>query len=108
MRPMRRMTWAMVLWSAVTLTITIVAALSPHPPGVVGDWVLIWALGMGILGAIWLFTRPEHERPAPPRECPACGLWAPRGQTLCPHCGHDFARAAADQAANASGDSPVR
>jgi zinc-ribbon domain len=38
----------------------------------------------GILGILWLVTRPKA------RPCPVCGTRVKEGVTICPKCGHDF------------------
>lgn len=50
----------------------------------VGIIVFLWFLVDGILGVIWLVTRPKG------RPCPVCGTNVKEGVTVCPNCGHDF------------------
>lgn len=57
----------------------------------VGIIVFLWFLVDGILGVIWLVTRPKG------RPCPVCGTNVKEGVTVCPKCGHDFRGAAAGQ-----------
>jgi hypothetical protein len=111
-RHWRKMTWAIIIWSAI-FAIWIIAAIATADPAgncvhhayisentcedasntgtgiaVVGIW-FIWFFGFIALSLIWFMTRPKG------RECPACGERVKKGQTTCPECGHDFATAAA-------------
>lgn len=54
----------------------------------VGIIVFFWFLVDGILGILWLVTRPKG------RPCPDCGTRVKEGATVCPKCGHDFRAAA--------------
>jgi hypothetical protein len=104
----RKITWAIVLFSAVMLTWVLLTApdleclqhLPGSPDRAACDLgadvrsglgraaiVLLWLLGIGILGVVWLATKP------PRRRCPACGKDVRTGLTVCPTCGHDFAAA---------------
>jgi hypothetical protein len=108
----RKMTWAIIVWSAI-FAIWIVAALVTANPagncvhhayitkstcetasnagtgiGVAALW-FVWFFGFIVLSLIWFMTRAKG------RECPACGERVKKGRTTCPACGHDFAAAAA-------------
>jgi uncharacterized membrane protein YhaH (DUF805 family) len=46
--------------------------------------VVVWFIGMVVLGMIWLMTARNL------RQCPECGSRARRGEITCRACGHDF------------------
>jgi hypothetical protein len=50
----------------------------------VGIIVVFWFFVDGILGILWLITRPKG------RPCPVCGTRVKEGVTICQKCGHDF------------------
>jgi len=54
----------------------------------IGIILVLWFLVDGILGVLWLVTRPKG------RPCPVCGTRVKEGVTVCPKCGHDFRAAA--------------
>ncbi|MDQ6807514.1 MAG: zinc ribbon domain-containing protein [Actinomycetota bacterium] len=108
----RKMTWVLVIWSALILVWAIAGGssaandcanqtgsqfLSAHDAQQAcnaGAGIGVAAiLGIGFFGfvflaLIWLMTRSRG------RDCPACGESAKRGTTICKNCGHDFAAAA--------------
>ena len=100
MRGWRKMTWALVLWTAaiIVLAIAVSGSQSCRPvDGVVqvcsggldaGKALLLWAGGFAILGLIWVMRKPQT------RLCPACGETVQKGPTSCPACSFDFAAAA--------------
>ena len=113
----RKMTWVLIIFSALMLAWIIAGANSTHcgskaneaarsgceaGTGIgVGIIIFLWFLGFVVLSLIWFMTRPRG------RDCPACGEKVKRGQTRCPHCGHDFAAAVTtQQPVSESGSSP--
>ena len=54
----RRMTWALVLWSAYVATW---AAITGSGPAIVMLW---WLAGMIVLGSLWLATQPLFQKGA--------------------------------------------
>jgi hypothetical protein len=106
------MTWVLVLWCAVILVWAIAGGAHANHESVqdcvsqgvltaqqcqdaanVGTGIgVVAVLGIGFFGfvflsIIWLMTKPRG------RECPICGEFVKRGQTVCAGCGHDFASA---------------
>lgn len=107
---LRKMTWVLIGWSVLMLVWVIGGATSVDPSDDcrgeefrgaceagseagealgIGALIFLWFLGFVVLSLIWFMTRPKG------RECPACGERAKKGVTVCAHCGHDFAAAAA-------------
>lgn len=66
-----------------------------------GFIMVLWFLGNGILGILWLVTRPKT------RDCPVCGEDVKRGVTRCKSCGHDFAVAATTPPSDATPSPPI-
>jgi hypothetical protein len=101
----RKMTWVLILWSALILIWAIAggasndcgsqasnAAKSGCEAGTgigVALILFIGFFGFVFFSLIWFMSRPRG------RDCPACGEKVKKGQTECPNCGHDFAAAAA-------------
>lgn len=113
----RKMTWVLIIFSALMLVWIIAGASSTNcgsettqagksgceaGTGIgVGIIIFLWFLGFVVLSLIWFMTRPRG------RDCPVCGEKVKRGQTKCQNCGHDFAAAAASgPPAAAGGRSP--
>jgi hypothetical protein len=111
---LRKMTWALWIWSGLMFTwMAAGAASSPAKdcatdPSVtsgimtkqscidasnagtgigIGLLFFFWFLGFVALGLVWLMTRPRN------RQCPTCGEDVKKGHTRCKHCGYDFAAA---------------
>jgi hypothetical protein len=100
----RKMTWVLIIWSVLILIWAIGGGASNDcgsettqtakdaceaGTGIgVALILFIGFIGFVFLSLIWLMTRPKG------RDCPVCGEKVKRGQTKCPHCGHDFAAAA--------------
>ena len=85
----RPLTWVIVVISVLFLVWIIagVAGVSVTALGVsigVGAIAFFWFLVVGMLGIIWLVTRPSG------RPCPVCGTLVKEGVTVCPRCGYDF------------------
>jgi hypothetical protein len=104
----RKMTWAILVWSAL-MGAWIIRAISSANPAQncvrhahmylhscgtfstagMGIAILVlvslWFFGFCILSLIWLMSKPRR------RLCPACGEKVKRGFTICPSCQHDFA-----------------
>jgi hypothetical protein len=59
----------------------------------IGIILFLAFLVSGVLGLIWLVTRPKG------RPCPVCGTQVKEGTTVCPRCGHDFRLAAGGRSA---------
>ena len=101
----RKMTWVLIVWSAFIVIWAISgtasndcgsqasqAAKSGCEAGTgigVALILFIGFFGFVFFSLIWFMTRPRG------RDCPVCGEKVKRGQTKCPHCGHDFAAAVA-------------
>jgi hypothetical protein len=108
----RKMTWTIVIFSALMLLWVIVGASSANnaqhcanessqflsqadctsarDAGTaigVGLLIFLWFLGFVVLSLIWFMTRPKG------RDCPACGETVKKGRTVCPSCQFDFAAA---------------
>lgn len=64
MRHWRKMTWALIAWSAV-MAIWILGGSAG-----VGTVIVLWCLGLVVLGLIWFMTRPRQHGgpwgPVPP------------------------------------------
>ena len=100
MRAWRKMTWALVVWTAAVIVLSIAASGSQtcqNDAGIVrvcsggldgGKALLLWAGGFAVLSLIWVMTKPQT------RLCPACGESVKKGPTSCPKCSFDFAAAA--------------
>jgi hypothetical protein len=103
----RKMTWVLIIFSALMLIWIIAGASATDCEDQVGQYqnakeagceagtaigvgllIFLWFIGFVVLGLIWLMTRPRG------RDCPVCGELVKKGQTTCPKCGHDFAAAA--------------
>lgn len=107
----RKMTWAILIWSALMGAWIIAAITSANPAGScvrnaagtfhscetfstagtgVGVLVLmiLWFFGFLFFSLIWLMSKPRR------RDCPVCGEGVKRGVTVCPACNYDFAAAA--------------
>ena len=118
---LRKMTWALLVWSGIMFAWMIGgAASSPAKdcatdPSVlngiltkqecmdasnVGTGIgvslifVFWFLGFVVLGLVWLMSRPRH------RQCPACGEDVKKGRSTCKSCGYDFAAAVNLQSAH--------
>jgi hypothetical protein len=113
----RKMTWVLIVWSAVILIWAIgggasndcgsEATQSAKDACAAGTGIgvalilIIGFIGFVFFSLIWLMTRPKG------RVCPACGENVKRGRTECPNCGHDFAAAAVSaRPATEGGSSP--
>jgi predicted amidophosphoribosyltransferase len=87
----RKMTWAIVLFTAFMLWwawSTANRAAGVLTAGFALTFLFgIWLIGFLILSVIWFATRPVR------RLCPVCGYEVRKGQTVCRQCGHDFASA---------------
>ena len=111
MRRWRKMTWTILLFTALMAAWAIGgAATADNAAQCANDTVLgadtctdarnagtgiavvlifmLWFVGFIVLSLIWFMSRPKG------RLCPACGESAKRGRTTCSRCGHDFAAAA--------------
>jgi hypothetical protein len=105
-----RRTWTLIIWTIVAAFLAFL--VYNHNQGVCDQslfgregceaagvapsfwqpFIVIWLLGAGILGILWLAIRPRK------RLCPVCGADVRPGVTACQSCGHDFAAAAASGA----------
>jgi hypothetical protein len=110
----RKMTWAIVIFSALMLLWLIVGITSADNSshcahetsrffsrndctaardvgtgtGIgVAIVSVLWFVGFVVLSVIWFMTRPRG------RDCPVCGEKVKRGRTTCPSCNYDFAAA---------------
>src|SRR5205809_7991493 len=107
-RRWRKMTWALVAWSALVLAFIVirvmqVATKSCSDFSLNGDCVkieangrastaieytfegvVIWIVGFIVLAVIWFMTRQQA------RTCPHCGENVAKGLTACANCGYDF------------------
>ena len=102
---MRKMTWALWIWT-VLFAVWIIVGISDRaskdcPPGDqlcvdasdtgtgvgVALIIILWFMGFVVLSLVWFMTRPRH------RECPACGSNVRKGVTTCKECGYDYAAA---------------
>jgi hypothetical protein len=108
MRKWRKMTWVLIIWSAVILVWALAGGMSASDKcatqvyenacnaGVglgVGLILFIGFIGFVFFSLIWFMSRPRT------RECPACGNDVKRGRTTCASCGYDFAAAAGTRGA---------
>ncbi len=114
----RKMTWVLILWSAIILIWAIAGGASANHQSLQGCLnqgvlsrqdcqnaanagtgigvaiiLVIGFFGFVFFSLIWFMSRPRV------RDCPACGTAVKRGKTACPNCGHDFAAAAAQPGA---------
>lgn len=96
----RKMTWVLIIWSALILIWAVAGAgsndcanessqsLRDACEAGTGIGVLlilfIGFFGFVFFALIWFMTRPRG------RECPTCGETVKKGRTDCPACGHDF------------------
>src|SRR5690242_14466132 len=104
MRKWRKMTWVLLVWTAV-FAVWIIGGASAADCGseatqlnqdacAAGTGIgvalvfVLWFVGFIALSLVWFMTRPRG------RDCPACGETAKKGQTQCRSCGFDFAAAA--------------
>ena len=109
----RKMTWVLIIWSAIILVWAIGGGTSGanHCANQTGDAYLsahtaqtacntgvgigvaailtLGFIGFVVLSLVWFMTRPKG------RDCPACGTIVKRGRTRCGECGYDFAAATA-------------
>lgn len=106
----RKMTWAILIWSALMLLWIIVGiagadnaehcvnetnrfldqqtctdARDAGTGIAVAFLFFLWFIGFTVLSLIWFMTRPKG------RDCPACGEKVKKGRTVCPNCQFDFA-----------------
>ncbi len=94
----RKMTWVLIVWSALILWWAIGGAASnkcAHQQyqsacqagtGIGVALVLFLGfIGFVFFSLIWFMSRPKG------RDCPVCGEKVKKGLTVCPGCGHDFA-----------------
>lgn len=103
----RKMTWVLIIWSALILIWAIAGGSSASSDcqadattqlardacdagtGLgVALVLLIGFIGFVFFALIWFMTRPKG------RDCPVCGELVKKGSTKCKNCGHDFAAAA--------------
>lgn len=96
---MRKMTWALWIWSALIVVWAIAGGSSAankcahsayqnacNAGAGIGVGVILFVgfIGFVFLSLIWFMTKPH------PRECPVCGMEIRRGATICVHCETDF------------------
>jgi hypothetical protein len=100
----RKMTWVLIIWSALILIWAIAAGASNDCANQASEAaqsgceagtgigiaivLFIGFIGFVFFSLIWFMSRPRG------RECPACGENVKKGRTECPNCGHDFVVAA--------------
>jgi len=109
----RKMTWAIVIFSALMLLWLIVGITSADNSSHcaqetsrffsksdctaardvgtgIGAAIIstLWFIGFLVLSLIWFMTRPRG------RDCPVCGEKVKKGRTTCSACSYDFAAAA--------------
>lgn len=106
----RKMTWALVIFSALMLVWAIAGGAAAQDEGAIRDCMeggilsradcedlqdagtglgvafifILWFIGFLILSLVWLMSRPKH------RTCPHCGNDVKKGRTTCKNCGYDF------------------
>lgn len=101
----RKMTWVLIIWSALILIWAIAGGSSAGNEcasktaklsreaceagtGIgVALILFIGFVGFVFFSLIWFMTRPRG------RDCPVCGERVKKGKTTCKKCGHDFAAA---------------
>ena len=107
----RKMTWVLIVWSAL-MAIWIISAIASANPArscvrhaagnlhtceafstagtgiAVVVLAILWFVGFLFLSLIWMMTKPKT------RLCPVCGEKVRKGLTACPSCHYDFAAAA--------------
>lgn len=93
----RKMTWALIIWSALILVWAIGGGASAECENEeytsaceagtgIGIAIVLFLgfVGFVILSLIWFMTRPKG------RICPQCGHNVKKGLTQCASCGHSF------------------
>lgn len=107
LRKWRKMTWAILVWTALMAVWAIAGAASNNCGSQKGDQYLsahdaqaacaagtgigvaliffLWFIGFIILAIVWFMSRPKG------RACPRCGENVKRGVMQCRSCGFDFA-----------------
>lgn len=112
MRHWRKMTWVLIVWSAIIIVWAVAGGASAahdcanqaggqflsandarqacQAGAGIGIAVILFVgfVGFVFLSLIWLMSRPKG------RDCPVCGSIVKRGRTQCQSCGHDFAAVA--------------
>jgi hypothetical protein len=75
--------WRAAVWSLATFLV--VLPLLVHLAGNTG--VVVWCLGVAVLGPLWLRSHPG-------RDCPGCSRQVKHGFLVCGRCGYELLSAA--------------
>ena len=123
----RAMTWVILIWCAAIVAWAIAGGVSADHQSAqqclnqgvlsardcqnaadagtgigVAAILFIGFVGFVFLSLIWFMTGRRR------RDCPVCGRGIKGGKTVCPTCGHDFARATSGTPLGSQPDSTLR